>query len=97
MSSCWPVKLISNHLCCAPTTILQVAKPIVHSGASKEFRVRTLAHAVPEEEILQVLWTYGIQSEMLPTQMGGAVALDIEDWISERRAAESDDAFYSLA
>ena len=97
MSSCWPVKLLSNHLCCAPTTMLQVIKPIIHSNVGKEFRARTLAHTVPEEEILQVLWPYGIQSEMLPTQMGGAIALDLEDWISDRRVAELDETVYSLA
>lgn len=87
MSYCWPVKLISNHLCCPPSEILRV-KPLVHSFVSKEFRARTLVHDVPEDEIPQVLWSFGIQSEMLPTQMQGTVLLDLDDWIDNRRAAE---------
>lgn len=89
MSSCWPIKLIANHLVRAPTMILRFAKPIIHSFVSKEFRTRTLSHnAVTERDILHVLWSYGLQEEMLPTQMGGSIVLDQEEWIANRRAAE---------
>jgi hypothetical protein len=69
--------------------ILRFAKPIIHSFVSKEFRTRTLSHnAVDERDVLQVLWSYGLQEEMLPTQMGGSIVLDQEEWIANRRAAE---------
>lgn len=66
--------------------ILRLAKPIIHSFVSKEFRARTLAHSASESDIPQALWKYGIHQ--LPTQMGGNVILDQEDWIADRRAAE---------
>jgi len=93
MSSCWPIKLVSNHLCCAPRTILRLIKPIIHAAVGKSFRARTLTHGVPESEILQVLSEYGIVKTMLPTQMGGLIALDHSEWIDNRRAAELEEIF----
>ena len=59
--------------------------------ADKRFRARTIAHDVSENEILDVLSKYGIQKEMLPTEMGGSIELNRSEWIANRWAVEMEE------
>lgn len=91
LSSCFPIKLMANHLCCLPRFAARLVKPIIHSFLSKEIRTHTIQHDVPESEIIEVLSNYGIHREMLPTSMGGTVTLDLEEWVNNRFAVELDE------
>lgn len=64
---------------------------IIHSFMSKDLRARSIMHDVPESELLDVLSNYGINKDMLPTQMGGTLVLDQEEWIAKRRADEMEE------
>lgn len=87
-ASAWPLRKCSFHVCCPESYVLRVLKPILFAAAVKESRARTLIHTVPESELLSVLSEYGIQKDMLPTEMGGSLEFDQSEWIANRRAAE---------
>lgn len=87
-TSAWPVRIAAFHDCCPPKFMLRIIKPLMFALKDKESRSRTLFHDVPENDITQVLSSYGIQKDMLPTDMGGSLVLDQSDWIASRRAAE---------
>jgi len=55
---------------------------------TKSTRHRTLFHDVPASEILDTLAGYGIIKGMVPTEMGGTVVLNQQEWIANRWAAE---------
>jgi len=86
-----PVKIIAAHICCSPRIIRRLVHPILHALLSPWHRSRTNMHSVPESEIINVLSNYGILREMLPTEMGGTVELNPEEWIAQRRAAEMEE------
>lgn len=90
-SNCFPIKVLASHLCCPPKIITRVIQPIVHAFMSKEFRARTLTHDVCESAILQVLSSFGLERDMLPTSMGGNITLNQAEWIARRRAKEMEE------
>jgi hypothetical protein len=88
VQSCWPVKRMASHLCCAPWVFVKTIKPIIDALQDKHTRCRKLVHDVPESQLLDVLSDYGILKEMLPTEMGGTIVFDQAEWIASQRAAE---------
>lgn len=84
----WPVKLIAAHVCCPPSIILRIVKPILFALTDKKTRTRTKLHDVAEDEIPEVLSTYGIMKNMLPIELGGATEFKLKEWIETRRAEE---------
>ena len=89
--TCWPVKIVAAHLCFPPWIFRKLIKPIINAMLDKHFRSCIVIHDVPESEILDVLSSYGIQKDMLPTKLGGNILLDQAEWIARRRAAELED------
>ena len=61
---------------------------ILSAVMDKESRARMLFHTVPENELFSVLSEYGLQQDMLPTDMGGSLEFDMSEWIENRRANE---------
>lgn len=89
--SSWPINVISHHICCSPRFIATMMKPIFFAVTDKRTRSRTLFHDVPENQIIETLWAYGIQENMLPTEMGGSLVLRQSEWIAKRRAIEMEE------
>jgi len=89
--NCWPTKYLSIHGCCPPQVLLRILKPIVFALLNKEARSRTQIHDVPESQIVEALSLYGILEDMLPTEMGGTVELNVAEWIASRRAIEMEE------
>jgi CRAL/TRIO domain len=86
--NCWPVKIIAAHLCCPPSIFAKIIKPVAYPLLDKHRRSRILIHDVLESQVPDVLSSYGICEDMLPTEIGGTVQLDHAEWIANRRAAE---------
>lgn len=61
---------------------------ILSALKTRSTRSRTLFHDVPPNEILDVLADFGILPNMLPTDMGGTLRLDQQEWIANRWATE---------
>jgi len=87
-TSAWPIRKCSSHVCCPESYVIHILKPISFAVADKESRARTLFHTVPENKLLSVLSEYGLEMDMLPTEMGGSMKYDQHLWIESRRAAE---------
>jgi hypothetical protein len=75
-TSCWPIRNCSFHLCCPPSDTLRALKPVLLASMDATSRARMLIHTVPESELLSVLAFFGIQKEMLPTDLGGTLMLN---------------------
>jgi hypothetical protein len=84
----WPLKILANHVCCPPWIVVNVIQPLLNAVCDKRLRDRKLEHNVAESQILNVLSSYGIMKDMLPTQMGGTIELSQSEWIANRRAVE---------
>jgi hypothetical protein len=84
----WPIKAIPSHACCPDLALLRFVKPILYALLDRSHRTRGQIHDVAESEILETLSRYGLEKAMLPTQMGGTVELNLEEWIANRRAVE---------
>jgi hypothetical protein len=57
----------------------------------KEARSRNNIHDLPPEQVANALSSFGISKEMLPTQMGGSIELNLSEWIAKRRAVEMEE------
>lgn len=88
--TCTPSRLACVHVCCPSSIVMKVLKPIILAIKTKYNRFRMNFHDVPDTEIANVLSEYGIQKHMLPTEMRGAIPLNLyqAEWIETRRAIE---------
>jgi len=88
---CFPVKMVASHICSLPLFTRKVVKPIIFAMMSKRTRSRSRLHDVAEKDCAQVLSNFGITNDMLPTDMGGTLELNITEWVSQRQAVELKD------
>lgn len=86
--SCWPVQCLCYQICCPSSFCMRILKPIVYALADKRARSRAVIHDVSESETLKNLESFGILKDMLPTEMGGSLKLDLPEWMENRRAVE---------
>jgi hypothetical protein len=87
-TSAWPLRLGAMHACCSPSVLIRFIKPILFALKDKASRSRTLFHDDTNDDILNILSTFGIRPSVLPRAMGGNVHLNNREWIAERRAVE---------
>jgi hypothetical protein len=87
----WPIKSMPTHVCCPELAPLRFVKPIALALLDRSHRSRLVLHNTTESEILEVLSRYGLEKTMLPTQMGGTVELNLEEWVANRRAVEMEE------
>lgn len=84
--NCFPNKAMADHYILLPQEIQQaLMRELVVKG--KNMRVRTLFHDV-ESELLNRLASYGMTADVLPSDIGGKVELDVDEWIANRRKVE---------
>ena len=57
----------------------------------KEIRLRTKTHYGSEEKILKELEQFGIHRNIILKSMGGNYDIKIEEWLTSRQQAESND------
>lgn len=79
---------VVNMPLCARFMLMLVLTLAFFDCDGQEFRARTLAHDVPDTEILQVLANYGISKAILPSEMGGSLTGHQLEWMANRWAAE---------
>lgn len=87
----WPIRNIAAHVCCPPKIFARWLFPVLNALTDPCMRARVQVHDVPPSEIVNTLSVYGIQKEMLPTEMGGELEVNPSEWIAERRAAEMEE------
>lgn len=65
--------------------------PLLMALMDARGRSRIKFHGIPENAAAEVLSSYGIEKETLPTEMGGSVVLNQQEWIANRRALEMEE------
>ena len=81
-----PVRLAAMHFCDPPHSLnvmFRLGK--IFMG---ELGTRMKIHRGTQEEILASLDSFGMSKNVVPTQLGGSVTLDHDQWIRERLVAE---------
>ena len=88
--NCWPIRTVSWHICCPPAFCNHIIKPVMMELKNRSSRARTLFHDVPENDIAEILSTFGIGKDVLPDEIpGGTVQFDQSLWIEQRKASEA--------
>lgn len=70
---------------------MRIIKPIVFAFMDSRTRTRSVVHDIPENEIANALSEYGITKQMLPTNMGGSVQINMAQWMVNRRSSEMEE------
>ena len=87
MQGCLPIRLSAFHVCHSPTVFHFVAKMLL-CFIGDRLRKRVLPHAGKYDKVVATLETkYNIPRTCIPTDMGGALKLNQQAWLDERRAA----------
>jgi hypothetical protein len=89
--SALPIRFDAAHGFCASNFIIRTMSPLVLTLMDARGRSRYKIHDIPENDAAVDLSSYGISKEMLPTEMGGSVVLDQQEWIANRRALEMEE------
>ena len=85
-----PIRWVCVHICHA-LTFFNVVYPMLKFLMGKEIRLRTKTHYGSEEKILKELEQFGIHRNIILKSMGGNYDIKIEEWLTSRQQAESND------
>eukprot|EP00980_Cylindrotheca_fusiformis_P009824 scaffold2164_cov106-Cylindrotheca_fusiformis.AAC.7 len=86
MRKCLPVRISAVHVC-QPPKIFSIIFPIVKLFMGDIVRKRFRVHFGTQEAVLRGLEETGLTKDMIASQLGGNVNIDMVQWIAERRAA----------
>jgi len=78
-----PVRLSGAHIC-QPPTFFRLLIPFVKMVMGERLRKRIRFHTGSNKDVQATLEPYGLTKEILPTELGGDVVLDIKAWIDAR-------------
>mmetsp|Transcript_16128 Transcript_16128/g.46289 ORF Transcript_16128/g.46289 Transcript_16128/m.46289 type:complete len:295 (+) Transcript_16128:238-1122(+) len=84
MKGCLPVRVGAFHIC-QPPTFFTIVFPIIKLLLGKRLRERIKVHTGSEEHVLERLARFGISTESVPSDLGGAVVLNQKAWLENRR------------
>jgi hypothetical protein len=88
--NCWPIRTVSWHICCPPAFCNHIIKPVMMALKNRRSRARSLFHDVQENDIAEILSTFGIGKDVLPDEIpGGTVRFDQSLWIEHRKVIEA--------
>ena len=87
--SAMPFRYRAAHVCHPSTFSNYVLHPIIKYFISKDMRLRTKMHYGSEAQVLSELETYCLPRDRVPTELGGDVVLDMNQWVMERMALEN--------
>ena len=80
-----PVRLSAIHLCRPPSffkIIFAFMKLFMKERTKKRFRV----HFGTRDQVFEKLSSYGLEKDMLPTEVGGNVVLNLVAWLEKRKS-----------
>jgi hypothetical protein len=82
-----PIRMSAFHGC-HPPLLYGIVSSVVMLFLGERLRKRVLAHSGSTEHVLNVLERkYSLTRDIVPTDMGGNLKLDIKRWLEERRAS----------
>lgn len=77
------------HLCHPSTMMHYVIYPIIKYFMPRDFRLRFRLHSGTVNEVLQALEGYCLPRDKVPTELGGEVNLDMNQWVLNRTTIET--------
>jgi len=81
-----PVRMSALHIC-HPPGFINLLLPIMKLLMGERLRKRIKFHTGSTENVLNSLETYGLTKDVVPTDLGGNIAIDMEGWLEDRKAA----------
>lgn len=87
--NCSPIHVRAVHLCHPSTMMNYVIYPIMKYFMPPDFRLRFRLHNGSEKEVLRALEGYCLPRDRVPTELGGDVLLDMNQWVLDRMTIES--------
>ena len=92
----FPTIMRSIHVCNASPLVNYVIFPVAMRVLSKNARLRTRLHRDSGDNLLRSLVTFHLPPDRLPSDMGGSVVLDINQFLIDRITLEASQAGINL-
>ena len=90
MNGAFPIRLCSIHIVCnANPLFTRVIFPVALKLTSKNMRLRTRLHRGSGEDLSRSLAEFSLPGDRLPSDMGGSVVLDINQFLIDRISVEA--------
>ena len=87
--NCSAVHVRGSHLCHPSTMMQYVIYPIIKYFMPRDFRLRFRLHNGTVNEVLRGLEGYCLPRDKVPTELGGEVNLDMNQWVLNRMVIET--------
>jgi len=85
ITGCIPVRVSAFHICHPPWFFGHVIFPLIKVIMPERMRKRLRVHSGSEEKVLEQLKKFGLDREVLPSDIGGDVILDMDGWLQESK------------
>lgn len=89
MNGCFPMRVSAVHVC-QPPALTQMIWPIFKIMLSKRMAKRIRFYFGSSNKVLKNLAECGLMKDVLPSEIGGNVVLDHDDWLEEQRLFEDE-------
>ena len=90
MNGAFPIRMCSLHIICNVNSLFtRVIFPVMKRLASKRIRLRTRLHRDSGDDLLRSLATFHLPLDRLPSDVGGSVVLDINQFLIDRLSLEA--------
>ena len=97
LDGAFPIRMCSLHIVCNVNSLFtRVVFPVMKRFASKHVRLRTRFHRGSGEDILRSLAEFNLPRDRLPSDIGGSVLLDINQFLIDRFQLEASRAGKNL-
>jgi len=87
--NCSPIYVRASHLCHPSTIMNYVIYPVIKYFMPQDFRLRFRLHNGTVNEVLRALEGYCLPRDRVPTELGGEVILDMNQWVLDRMTIET--------
>jgi len=85
IKNCLPVRMSAFHIC-HPPTYIRIVIPFIKILMGEKLRKRIKIHTGKQKKVIEKLeGKYGIPQQNLPTEIGGGVILNQEEWLQRRQ------------
>ena len=92
----FPIRRCSIHVCNASPIVNYVLFPVVQRLTPKKIRLRTRLHRGSGADLLRSLAEFNLPRDRLPSDMGGSVVMDINQFLIDRFSFEASRAGINL-
>ena len=90
IDSVFPSRLRALHICYPSSFMYYVVHPIVKYLLPKQIRLRIKLHHGAVQKVLGSLRTYNLPPECVPVELGGALAIDMNEFLMDNMRKEAD-------